>query len=100
MFIFLLAGHEVGHSLTQVASRLIHLPQTTAHTLCFSFGLLALFPDEQERLYQHIKGVMSSLSGTPVRSIEAYRYRAETSPRPCRRMKTWVASHILWRMFI
>jgi len=48
MFIFLLAGHE-----------------TTAHTLCFTFALLALYPDEQERLYQHIKGVMSSLNGTP-----------------------------------
>jgi len=48
MFIFLLAGHE-----------------TTAHTLCFSFALLALYPDEQERLYQHIKGVMSGLSGMP-----------------------------------
>jgi len=49
MFIFLLAGHE-----------------TTAHTLCFSFALLALYPDEQERLYQHIKGVMSTLNGMPV----------------------------------
>ncbi|KAI0279053.1 cytochrome P450 [Russula aff. rugulosa BPL654] len=48
MFIFLLAGHE-----------------TTAHTLCFSFALLALYPDEQECLYQHIKGVMSSLNGMP-----------------------------------
>jgi len=48
MFIFLLAGHE-----------------TTAHTLCFSFALLALYPDEQERLYQHIKGVMSSLNRMP-----------------------------------
>jgi len=47
-FIFLLAGHE-----------------TTAHTLCFSFALLALYPDEQERLYQHIKEVMSSLNGMP-----------------------------------
>jgi hypothetical protein len=28
--------------------------------------LLALYPDEQERLYQHIKGVMSSLDGLPV----------------------------------
>jgi len=46
MFIFLLAGHE-----------------TTAHTLCFSFALLALHPDEQERLYQDINGVMSSLNG-------------------------------------
>jgi hypothetical protein len=48
MFIFLLAGHE-----------------TTAHTLCFTFALLALYPDEQERLYQHVKGVMSSLDGVP-----------------------------------
>jgi len=48
MFIFLFAGHE-----------------TTAHTLCFSFALLALHPDEQERLYQHIKGVLSSLNRTP-----------------------------------
>ncbi|KAH9998646.1 cytochrome P450, partial [Russula vinacea] len=47
MFIFLIAGHE-----------------TTAHTLCFAFGLLALYPDEQERLYQNIKGVMS-LNGMP-----------------------------------
>jgi cytochrome P450 len=29
--------------------------QTTAHTLCFTFALLALYPDEQEKLYQHIK---------------------------------------------
>ncbi|KAI9438742.1 cytochrome P450 [Lactarius indigo] len=48
MFIFLLAGHE-----------------TTAHTLCFTFALLALYPDEQERLYQHIKGIMASLNGMP-----------------------------------
>jgi len=48
MFIFLIAGHE-----------------TTAHTLCFTFALLALYPDEQERLYQHIKGVMSNLNRTP-----------------------------------
>ncbi|KAI0279041.1 cytochrome P450 [Russula aff. rugulosa BPL654] len=48
MFVFLFAGHE-----------------TTAHTLCFTFALLALYPDEQERLYQHIKGVMSSLNRMP-----------------------------------
>ncbi|EKM52723.1 uncharacterized protein PHACADRAFT_211944 [Phanerochaete carnosa HHB-10118-sp] len=41
IFIFLLAGHE-----------------TTAHTLCFTFGLLALYPEQQEKLYQHIKGVI------------------------------------------
>ncbi|KAN0125404.1 Cytochrome P450 [Lactarius tabidus] len=48
MFIFLLAGHE-----------------TTAHTLCFAFAALALFPDVQERLYQQIKGIMADLDGTP-----------------------------------
>ncbi|KAH6911859.1 cytochrome P450 [Coprinopsis sp. MPI-PUGE-AT-0042] len=35
MFLFLVAGHE-----------------TTAHTLCFAFALLALHQEEQERLYQ------------------------------------------------
>ncbi|CAL1699490.1 unnamed protein product [Somion occarium] len=34
IFIFLIAGHE-----------------TTAHTLCFALALLALYQDEQERLY-------------------------------------------------
>ncbi|KAF7793524.1 hypothetical protein EIP86_004638 [Pleurotus ostreatoroseus] len=42
IFIFLLAGHE-----------------TTAHTLCFTFALLAFHPDEQDKLYRHIKRVLS-----------------------------------------
>lgn len=42
IFVFLLAGHE-----------------TTAHTLCFTLALLALYPDEQEILFQHIKSVLS-----------------------------------------
>lgn len=37
IFVFLIAGHE-----------------TTAHTLCFALGLLALHPEEQERVYQEI----------------------------------------------
>ncbi|KIP05980.1 hypothetical protein PHLGIDRAFT_119388 [Phlebiopsis gigantea 11061_1 CR5-6] len=41
IFIFLLAGHE-----------------TTAHTLCFAFGLLALYPEKQENLYKHIKSII------------------------------------------
>jgi len=48
MYIFLFAGHE-----------------TTGHTLCFSFALLALHPDVQERLYEHIEGVLSSLNRSP-----------------------------------
>ncbi|KAF8172489.1 cytochrome P450 [Pholiota molesta] len=41
IYMFLVAGHE-----------------TTAHTLCFAFGLLALYPDEQQKLYEHIKSVL------------------------------------------
>lgn len=41
IFIYLIAGHE-----------------TTAHTLAFTFILLALYQDEQEKLYQHIKSVV------------------------------------------
>ncbi|KAI9456378.1 cytochrome P450 [Lactarius psammicola] len=48
LFIFFLAGHE-----------------TTAHTLCFTFALLALYPNEQERLYQQIKDIMADLNGMP-----------------------------------
>ncbi|KAH6907559.1 cytochrome P450 [Coprinopsis sp. MPI-PUGE-AT-0042] len=41
MFLFLVAGHE-----------------TTAHTLCFAFALLALHQEEQERLYQDLVSVL------------------------------------------
>ncbi|OCH86802.1 cytochrome P450 [Obba rivulosa] len=41
IFIFLIAGHE-----------------TTAHTLAYTFIMLALYPDVQEKLYEHIKGVI------------------------------------------
>ncbi|KAF8183648.1 cytochrome P450 [Pholiota molesta] len=41
IYIFLVAGHE-----------------TTAHTLCFTFALLALYPDEQDKLYEHTKSVL------------------------------------------
>ncbi|KAH6904172.1 cytochrome P450 [Coprinopsis sp. MPI-PUGE-AT-0042] len=40
-FIFLVAGHE-----------------TVAHTLCFTFALLALYQDEQEKLYQELSSVL------------------------------------------
>jgi hypothetical protein len=73
MFIFLLAGHEVRSSLPATLSQNDPL-QTTAHTLCFSFALLALYTDEQERLYQHIKGVMPSLNEMPVSSRDLNLY--------------------------
>ena len=33
--------------------------------------MLALWPDEQERLYQQIKGIMADLNGMPVRLISS-----------------------------
>ncbi|KAH8806764.1 cytochrome P450 [Flagelloscypha sp. PMI_526] len=41
IFIILVAGHE-----------------TAAHTLAWMFALLALYPDEQEKLYHHVKSLM------------------------------------------
>ncbi|KAF9530340.1 cytochrome P450 [Crepidotus variabilis] len=41
IFMFLVAGHE-----------------TTAHTLCFTFALLALYPDEQEKVFRQINSLM------------------------------------------
>ncbi|EKM52718.1 uncharacterized protein PHACADRAFT_211938 [Phanerochaete carnosa HHB-10118-sp] len=50
IFIFMLAGHE-----------------TTAHTLAFTFGLLSLHPDYQEKLYKHIKSIIPD--GRPPMSL-------------------------------
>lgn len=41
IFIFFLAGHE-----------------TTAHTLAYAFTMLALYPDEQEKLYRHVNSII------------------------------------------
>ncbi|EKM58126.1 uncharacterized protein PHACADRAFT_252187 [Phanerochaete carnosa HHB-10118-sp] len=41
VFIFLIAGNE-----------------TTGHTLCYALALLALHPDEQEKLYQQIRSIL------------------------------------------
>lgn len=45
--------------------------QTTAHTLCFTFGLLALYQDEQEKLYKHIKTIIPN-GEIPVRLRNTY----------------------------
>jgi len=42
--------------------------QTTAHTLCFTFALLALYPKIQEQLLEHIHGVVAV--GTQPVSLE------------------------------
>ncbi|GJJ06243.1 hypothetical protein Clacol_000434 [Clathrus columnatus] len=50
MFLFLLAGHE-----------------TTAHSLAYTLGLLAIHEDEQEKLYRHI---IDNLGGVEIPSYE------------------------------
>src|SRR6266567_2263130 len=74
LFFFLLDMRWVRFRLPPMLS-LYNSLQTTAHTLCFSFALLALYPAEQERLYQHIKGVMSSSNGMPVGPWDLDSYR-------------------------
>lgn len=48
LFILLLAGHE-----------------TAAHTMAFTFGLLAWYQDEQQKLYEHIMEVKRALGRDP-----------------------------------
>jgi cytochrome P450 len=51
---FALAGHE-----------------TTAHTLAFTVGLLALYPEVQEKLLQHVMEKVADPTGAPVRPLVA-----------------------------
>ena len=78
-------------SVPSIARFLIfNILQTTAHTLCFTLALLALFPDEQEILFQHIKSVLSD-GRTPVyyylfKEVEqdAYLFNVHSNIRICR----------------
>ncbi|KAG6845908.1 hypothetical protein H0H87_000714 [Tephrocybe sp. NHM501043] len=45
--------------------------ETTAHTLCFTFAMLALYEEEQEKLYQHIQSVLAT-GRLPVTGIPKY----------------------------
>lgn len=69
-----------------VSKWLIPFLQTTAHTLGFAFGLLALHPDEQEKLYQHILSVLPD-GRLPVRSHNASidKYKSTTKHVDLRR---------------
>ena len=59
IFIFLVAGHEVRFKIKfLLIISMAYVIKTTAHTLCFAFALLALYHEEQETLYQHIKSVL------------------------------------------
>lgn len=43
--------------------------QTTGHTLCYALALLALYPAEQDKCYQHIKTLLRNNKELPVRPI-------------------------------
>lgn len=60
IFTFLLAGHEVSWCACSNYRELMknRAAQTTAHTLCFTFSLLALYSDQQEILYKKIMEVL------------------------------------------
>ncbi|KIJ50811.1 hypothetical protein M422DRAFT_776797 [Sphaerobolus stellatus SS14] len=62
VFIYLVAGHE-----------------TTAHTLCFAFALLALEQEEQERLYRNVISILPK-DEIPVQAF--MRIAAEDSTLP------------------
>ncbi|TCD69149.1 Ubiquitin fusion degradation protein 4 [Steccherinum ochraceum] len=57
IFVFLIAGHE-----------------TTAHTLCFALGLLALFPDEQDKVYEEILKVIPGDKNPTFQDLGALSY--------------------------
>ncbi|KAF8142663.1 cytochrome P450 [Mycena galopus ATCC 62051] len=48
-----------------VGNIFIFLLATTAHTLCFTFAMLALYPEEQDRLYQEIKSLIPDQNRLP-----------------------------------
>jgi len=64
---FLIAGHEVW-VVPVLTSIQADLWKSTAHTLGFAFGLLALYPEEQDTLYKHICTALPD-GRSPVRSI-------------------------------
>ncbi|EMD41758.1 hypothetical protein CERSUDRAFT_147048 [Gelatoporia subvermispora B] len=57
IFIFLFAGHE-----------------TTAYTLAFALALLALYPEEQDKLYQHIRAALPKGGSPKYEDVAAFSY--------------------------
>lgn len=58
IFVFLLAGHEVRYLIQIYIALTYQTIQTTAHTMAFALAMLAMYQDEQETLYKHIKSVI------------------------------------------
>lgn len=63
IYVFLLAGHgKVLFGLMRTTIAEIAFADTTAHTLAFTFGLLALYPDIQQKLLEEISSILPSAS--------------------------------------
>jgi cytochrome P450 len=56
-----LLGLNVGLTEIPIAGH-----ETTAHALAFAMGLLAMYPEVQEKLYDHVVKNVSDPSGAPV----------------------------------
>ena len=72
--------------------------KTTAHTLAFAFGLLALHPDEQEILFQHIKEILAD--GRPPVGRLALELFTLLMVHARRHMMTCHGLRTRWRMFL
>ncbi|KAF5353914.1 hypothetical protein D9756_007134 [Leucocoprinus leucothites] len=59
----------------------LSIDELIAHTLCFTLALLALYPDEQEKLYQHIISVVPD-GRTPTSHKLCADVRANAPPHP------------------
>jgi cytochrome P450 len=65
IFIFLI-GEELDLYVVLLLTTSSAGHETTAHTLAFAAALLALYPEVQEKLYQHVKVTVADPSGAPV----------------------------------
>jgi len=70
--------------------------QTTAHSLCFAFALLALYTEEQDKLYNHIKSIIPD-GRIPVRCSPSHLPTNFFNVLFGRPMRKCPCSHIPWR---
>lgn len=58
IWLFLLAGCAIQRKIAIAATKCrIHSHETSSHTLTYCLGLLAIYPEEQERLHQEISEI-------------------------------------------
>jgi cytochrome P450 len=65
VFIFLL-GKSQEPFIRSRSDQLIAGHETTADVMAFTFGLLALYPDVQEKLYSYVVEMVADPTGAPV----------------------------------